>query len=146
MVIGIIGESCTGKSTLAKALASRINAEVISGKDYIRMSKNESEAASLFRQKLAKAVHGNSIIYVITEKDQLAFLPDQSVRIVITADLETIQERFAQRMHGNLPAPVKMMLERKHGCFDHEPCDLHLKSETLDIDQECNQILSLLGQ
>ena len=33
MVIGIIGENCTGKSTLANALKESVSAEIVTGKD-----------------------------------------------------------------------------------------------------------------
>ena len=52
MVIGIIGENCSGKSTLAEKIGSRFNAEIITGKDYLRMAKSQSEAEALFRAKL----------------------------------------------------------------------------------------------
>ena len=56
MVVGIFGESCTGKSTLAQLLKNRLNAEVYTGKDYLRFSKNENMAKKLFRKELEKAV------------------------------------------------------------------------------------------
>ena len=59
MVIGIIGENCSGKSTLAEAIQKDIHAEIVTGKDYLRMAKSESEAAALFRKKLADTVWGN---------------------------------------------------------------------------------------
>ena len=65
MVIAIFGESCTGKSTLAQVLATRVPCEVISGKDYLRLAKNENVAAALFRKKLQSALTGENIIYVI---------------------------------------------------------------------------------
>ena len=55
MIIGIIGENCTGKSTLAEALKQAFGAEVYSGKDYLRLAKSEGEAAALFREKLRQA-------------------------------------------------------------------------------------------
>ena len=61
-------------------------------------------------------------------------------RSLVTADLEVIQARFAQRMHGNLPAPVAMMLEKKHGCFDREPHDIHVISGDTDFDDVCQKI------
>ena len=42
MVIGIIGENCSGKSTLASEIEKAIHAEIMTGKDYIRMAKSES--------------------------------------------------------------------------------------------------------
>ena len=62
MVIGIIGENCSGKSTLAEAIRKDIHAGIVTGKDYLRMAKSESEAAALFRKKLADAVSGANII------------------------------------------------------------------------------------
>ena len=129
MVIGIFGESCTGKSTLAQKIAASFPCEVYTGKDYLRLAKNENIAKVMFQKKLAAAVSGENIIYVISEKEHLSLLPEGAVRILVTADLETIKTRFAQRMRGNLPAPVATMLEKKHGCFDEEPYDIHVISE-----------------
>ena len=55
MLIGIIGENCSGKSTLASSIKKEIGAEVITGKDYLRMAKSESEAVALFKERLKKA-------------------------------------------------------------------------------------------
>ena len=143
MVIAIIGESCTGKSTLAEKLKESFGGEIYTGKDYLRLAKNEGIAQKLFQKKLETAVDGETIIYVISEKEHLSLLPDQAVRILVTADLSDIQERFAQRMHGNLPAPVAMMLERKHGCFDEIDHDIHVISGETEIADVCNQIENL---
>ena len=118
MVIGIIGENCSGKSTLAEKIQETLGGEVITGKDYLRMAKSENEACRLFREKLKSAVSEGNIIYVISEPDHIALLPDSAVRVLVSADLDTIKERFRSRMHGNLPAPVAGMLEKKHGMFD----------------------------
>lgn len=140
MVIGIIGESCTGKSTLADKLKSLLGAEVYTGKDYLRLAKNEAIAKKLFQKKLDDAVSGAHIVYVISEKEHLPLLPDGAFRVLVTADLDVIKERFAQRMRGNLPAPVATMLERKHGCFDAEKCDIHVVSDRDDLDVVCAAI------
>ena len=126
MLIGIIGESCTGKSTLAEKLKVQLNAEVFTGKDYLRLAKNEAIAQKLFTKKLDEAKTGENIIYVISEKEHLALMPEGAVRILMTADLDLILERFAQRMHGTLPPPVKLMLEKKHGIFDVISYDYHI--------------------
>ena len=118
MVYGIIGENCSGKSTLAEEIKKTIGAEIITGKDYLRMSRTESEAVILFRKKLENAVSGENIIYVISEPECLALLPKDAVRVLVSADIDTIKERFKARMHGNLPVPVARMLEKKHGVFD----------------------------
>lgn len=134
MVIAIFGESCTGKSSLAEKITAQIGGEIFTGKDYLRLAKNENIAKMLFRKKLQEAVDGEHMIYVIAEKEHLELIPEGACRILVTADLETIKERFAQRMHGNLPIPVATMLEKKHGCFDREMHDIHVISGETDID------------
>ena len=144
MVIGIFGESCTGKSTLAEKLAASLNCEVFTGKDYLRLAKNENIAKVMFQKKLNAAVNGENIIYVISEKEHLPLLPNGAFRILVTADLELIKSRFAKRMRGNLPASVAAMLEKKHGCFDAEPYDIHVVSGETDLDAVVEQIKSRL--
>ena len=140
MIVGIIGENCSGKSTLAEIIGTELGAEIISGNDYMRMAKSESEARKLFQEKLKDALSGNSIIYVISEPDQLANLPDGAVRILVKADLETIKQRFRIRMHGNLPEPVERMLERKHGMFDKGIYDFCFDSTTDNASELCDAL------
>ena len=140
MVIGIFGESCTGKSTLAEKIANSFPCEVFTGKDYLRLAKNENIAKVMFQKKLTAALTGESIIYVISEKEHLPLLPEGALRILVTADLELIKSRFAERMRGNLPAPVAAMLEKKHGCFDAEQYDIHVVSGETDLDAVVTQI------
>ena len=140
MLISIFGESCTGKSTLADKLAAKYDATIYTGKDYLRLAKNETIARKLFQKKLSEAVNGENIIYVIAEKDHLNLLPEGCTRILVTADLDTIKARFAQRMRGNLPAPVAAMLERSHGMFDAVPHDYHVVSGVTDLDEMIESI------
>ena len=56
MLIGLIGESCTGKTTLANKIKDSLGAEIYSGKDYLRLSKNENDAKKLFVQKSASCI------------------------------------------------------------------------------------------
>lgn len=137
MVIGIIGENCSGKSTLAQKIAETLGGEVMSGKDYLRMAKSESEAKLLFRKKLNSAVSGSNVIYVISELELVQLLPDGAVRVLVSADLDTIKERFRARMHGKLPAPVAAMLEKKHGMFDGGSYDYHYDGVNGDPDALC---------
>lgn len=145
MVIAIFGESCTGKSTLAEKLSVSFPCEIFTGKDYLRLAKNENIAKAMFQKKLKAAVKGENIIYVISEKEHLALLPEGALRILVTADLELIKSRFAQRMHGNLPAPVAAMLEKKHGCFDAQPRDIHVVSGEHDLEEACKMICTRLN-
>ena len=143
MVVGIFGESCTGKSTLADKLKKSMNAKVYTGRDYLRLEKNEAAAKLAFQIKLREALNGENIIYVISEKEHLPLLPDGSIHVLVTADLEVIKARFAERMCGSLPAPVAAMLERKHGCFDMEPHDIHVISEYTNVDDICRRIAAI---
>ena len=140
MVIAIIGESCVGKSTFAEKLREALAAEVYTGKDYLRLAKNETIARKLFEKKLTAAVAGEHLIYVIAEKEHLAFLPAGTVKVLLTADLELILERFSHRMRGNLPAPVKQMLEKKHGCFDQIDYAYHIHN-CVNMDAVCQEII-----
>ncbi len=125
MIIAVIGESCTGKSTLAEKLKADFNATVYTGKDYLRLAKSPAEAENVFKNMLQNSVKGENIIYVIAEKEHLKLLPEGCYKILVTAPLDVIKERFAARMHGNLPAPVAAMLEKNHGMFDNTLCDFH---------------------
>ena len=125
MVIGIIGENCSGKSTLANEIKEALGAEIITGKDYLRMAKTESEALALFKEKLDRAMLGDNVIYVISEPEHIDLLPDGAIKILVSADIDTIRERFKARMRGNLPAPVAQMLEKKHVMFDSGSYDYH---------------------
>ena len=140
MVIALFGDSCTGKSTIAAALAPSLSAEVFSGKDYLKLAKSESMAAALFQKKLRGE---ETILYVISEKDQLALLPEGCVRV---AGLAAIKERFAARMHGNLPAPVAAMLERKYGRFETEVHDLRVDTDAVSAEEAANEIRLLLNR
>ena len=145
MVIGIIGENCTGKSTPAEKLKREFGGRIVTGKDYLRLAKSESEARLLFKKQLADALGGENLIYVISEKEHIALLPAGAVRILVTADLDTIKERFRARMHGNLPAPVEKMLTLKHGSFDGEECDFRYDGAVGDFDALLTGLKALWG-
>ena len=140
MLIAIFGESCTGKSTLANALAQKLDAEIYTGKDFLRLAKSENIARLLFQKKLNAAVTGENIIYVIAEKEHLAPLPEGAIRVLTTADLELIKARFTERMRGKLPEPVAAMLERKHGCFNEVTHDIHVVAGKTDLNSVIKQI------
>ena len=133
MLIAIIGESCVGKSSLANLLKEKTKAIVYTGKDFLRLEKNESMARKRFCEILQSAVCGENVIYVISEKEHLNLLPEKAKRIVVTASIDVIKSRFAKRMGGVLPSAVEKMLENRHGVFDNLPCDLRVNGESIDI-------------
>lgn len=126
MLVAIIGENCVGKSTLAQKINEKLNAKIYSGKDYLRLEKNPAMAEKSFKELLKSAVCGENLIYLITEKEHLQLLPEGAFKIVLTADISVIKQRFKERMRGNLPLPVEKMLETKHGIYDDLQCDLKL--------------------
>ena len=142
MVICLFGENCTGKSSIANELKTRLNAELVSGKDYLRLAKNETDAKAVFSAQLADRMTSGNLVYVVSEPEQLALLPAGCLRVLVTAELPVIKQRFAARMGGRLPAPVAAMLERKHGLFDPIPHDLHIHTADTTAAEAAGKILA----
>lgn len=140
MVIGIFGEPCVGKTTLAEELRKRLGGEIWEDQDYRRMARYEAVAKKVFKKKLEAAVNGGNIVYVISEEENLALLPEKSIRVLMTAQLSTILARVAARHHGKLPEKLRGTLVRNHGCFDETPHHIHVVSETMDLNAICNEI------
>jgi adenylate kinase family enzyme len=143
-----MGQSCTGKSTLADQMKTKFGAEVYSGKDYMRMAKNENEAWKIFYKLLENASIDKSpenvLIYVITEKEHLNKLSSlEGVKTVkFTASLEIIKERFTQRMRGNLPIPVEKKLEIQYKEWEMEKGDLVIDtSQNIDVDEQIESLI-----
>jgi len=134
MLIAIIGENCTGKSTLANKISQKFGATIYSGKDYLRLEKNPFVALERFNIHLKSAVNDDNIIYIITEEEHLQLLPEGTFKIVLVAKLETIKSRFKERLRGILPLPVEKMLEVKHRIYDNLDCNLKL-DENYDIEE-----------
>ena len=142
MVIGIIGESCTGKSSVAEELAKRLDAKVFTGKEYMKLAKSEAEAKKTFAELLcANEVSAEHYIYVISETEHIAFLPPKAFRILMTAERDVIKERFAERTNGVLPPPVAAMLESKHGMFDGIEHGLKIENTDKSISEICDSIV-----
>ena len=142
MVICLFGENCTGKSSIANDLKTRLNAELVTGKDYLRLAKNETDAKAAFSAQLADRMTSGNLVYVVSEPEQLALLPAGCLRVLVTAELPVIKQRFAARMGGRLPAPVESMLERKHGLFDPIPHDLHIHTADNTATEAAGKILA----
>jgi len=120
MLYIFMGPSCSGKSSTASELKKITDVQIYSGKDYLRMDKNENKAWKLFEEKLKEAcnnkdLNSKSIIYVITEKKDILKLKfiDEAITINFTADAEIIKSRFAKRMNGVLPKPVENMIDKQ---------------------------------
>ena len=100
----------------------------------------------MFQKKLLIAINKGNIINVISEKEHLSLLPNEALRILVTADIDLIKSRFAQRMRGNLPAPVAAMLEKRQGFFDDQPHDIHIISGETDLNEVCCRIARYLSK
>ena len=145
-----MGQSCTGKSTAADKLKEQMNVEIYSGKDYLRMAKNESEAWKLFYDKLEKAASNKdkskeSIIYVITEIELLNRVKaiEDAYMIKFNAPLEIIKTRFADRMNGRLPQPVEKMIEKQYLEWESVTGDLNIDTSDNDMEEIIDFILAL---
>lgn len=146
MLIALIGESCTGKSTLAAEIKKALGADVYSGKDYLRFAKSETDAKAAFAARLCERAAGKNehAVYVISEPEHLALLPQDCLRVLVTASLETIKTRFAARMGGRLPPPVEAMLTKKHGQFDAVPHEFAVDSDAEPAAEAAARILTRL--
>ena len=143
MVIVIFGESCTGKSSIADMIAGTLDAQIYTGKDYLKLAKGEAEAKQRFVDLLLNNQIGKSvIIYIISEKEHLNLVPSKAIRIYLKAGLEKVKERFSQRMHGHMPASVAMMLEKKHGMFEDEERDMEFITDEGDIEYIGSEIIN----
>ena len=149
MLYIFMGQSCTGKSTIANKVKELTGAEIFTGKDYLRMAKNEKEAWGLFHEMMSNAASNEgetneAIIYVITEKAQLDRIIDikDSFKVKFNTPLDTIKLRFAKRMNGNLPQPVEKMLEKQYEEWKFIDGDVNVdSSEENDIEKIVNLIL-----
>lgn len=83
MLYVFIGPSCTGKSYMAEQIEKVHKFEIVTGKDYQRLAKNENIAWKLLMKKMKEA------------EEALVF------------------ERFSSRMGRELPPPVEQMLKKQ---------------------------------
>lgn len=123
MVIVMMGSNCTGKTSMTKELMKYFDVEAYSGKDYLRLAKNENIAWKLFYKKLQESQDEKAsesiIIYELAEKKDLAQLEGLDYKKVkMTAELDVIKKRFKERVGGQLPPPLAKMLEAKASQWD----------------------------
>ncbi|NLJ40759.1 MAG: hypothetical protein GX352_04005 [Clostridiales bacterium] len=148
MLYIFMGQSCTGKSTMANKVKEIIGAKIYAGKDYLRMAKGEKEAWELFYRKLTDAASNRdslekSIIYLIAEKEQLDRIINikGSYKVRFTATIEVIKSRFAQRMHGRLPEPVEKMLDRQYEEWKNVKGDVEIDTT---VERDVEKLINLI--
>ena len=88
---------------------------------------------------------GISIIYIISEIEHLGLLAENAFRVLVTADVDSIKQRFAKRLNGSLPAPISAMIEKKHGIFDDQKYDVLLNTDLLEPAEAVKIIVSHLN-
>jgi adenylate kinase family enzyme len=149
MIISIIGESCTGKLTLASKLKEiyGLDTLVFSGNDYLRLARNAAEAANKYKSILKSNIDTKLVIIVmVAEMQQLEFIPTQAFNILMIEELDVIKARFRNRLNCDLPQPVSLMLERKHHMFDNVACNLLINHGDKSIDEVLEEINSYFGK
>ena len=141
MLIAIFGESCTGKSTLAEKIADSLSCEIITGKDYLRLAKNENIAKMLFQKKLQAAVTGEKCGQIAAHAlskpglDQFQVCSNQDPQ----CPLRQQRQMFLFRDYIN--DVLAVMLEKKHGCFDDVPHDFYVVSGETDLDLIVEEVM-----
>ena len=147
MVICLMGESCTGKSTAADKIKKETGAKIFTGKDYLKLAKSEAEAKKAFRSLLESQVSKTEVvIFVVSELEDLSLVPENALKILFTADISVIKERFKERMRGNLVPPVEKMLERKAGLFSEVQHDLVIESDKISKEEMNDKLKSFLSE
>jgi len=144
-----MGESCTGKSTIATKVSELMNIKMYTGKEFLKLSKNQDEAWRIFSDKMSRASAHDSLsesfIYVITERDMLSKLQKfECKKIKFEADLDIIKSRFAERMNNRLPKPIEAMLERKNKEWMDVSSDLTINTtKEGNINENIDKIIAL---
>jgi cytidylate kinase len=139
MVIALFGASCTGKTSVAEILASKLGARVFNGKEYLKLAKNNIEAGKAFKKVLNDSPE--NIIYVISDLEDYQFVPDSAYKVRFSASLETMKNRFAKRINSPVSDPIVKMLEKKSELWQQKACDLSVDSDEEDAERISNMIL-----
>ena len=151
MLFIFMGESCTGKSTIATKVSELKNIKVYTGNEFLKLSKNQDDAWKIFSDKMNRASAqdslSESIIYVITERDMLSKLQKfECKKIKFEANLDIIKSRFAERMNNRLPKPIEAMLKRKHKEWLDVSGDLTINTtKDGNINENIDKIIALFS-
>ena len=144
MVLFLFGPSCAGKSTIARMLSEKLEAELWVGKDYLRLARNEQSAWDLFKVKIEQALKSDlhkhkTLIFVandVTQENLEFFDRAEIIKIKFIADLEILKSRFSARLKKDLPDPIIHMLNGQLLKFRFKQCNLEFDttdSETTEI-------------
>jgi chloramphenicol 3-O-phosphotransferase len=151
MLYVFFGPPCSGKSSIAESLKSRIDAEIWTGKDYLRLAKNEQIARKKFITLMAKAssnpsFKNDSLIFVLSDSpEQFPELETLEHKRLIgfSAELNVLKTRFSVRTSGHLPDPVAKMLEKSKQKLDSIECDLRVDTSDSNPTEFVDKILAV---
>ncbi len=152
MLLIFFGPSCSGKSSVADIIANRSGAAVYTGKDYLRLAKNEQEAWKKFTSLLVKAANvrslgPESVIHVITEAALLQkndHLTGNILKVKFTAHPDRLKQRFAERIKRELPQPLAQMIDRQADSFRDVEADLLFDTSEGSAEETAGEIIAFL--
>jgi len=135
MVLVFMGPYCTGKSSVAELIREKTDIQIVTGKDYLRLSSNEDDAWRLFLDRIKsvtdeKLNSEKSIIYILDDAEKVSdFVDTEGIRLVkFSATLDAIKHRYEARMQGELPGVVVKMLNKQKDSWDQVLCDVDIDS------------------
>ncbi len=130
-----MGPNCTGKSSVAELIREKTNIQIVTGKDYLRLSNDEEEAWKLFLRNINVAIgeklnSEKSIIYILDDADKVIDLSTvKGLKMVkFNASVDAIKKRYETRMQGELPGVVVKMLRLQKSSWDAVPCKINIDS------------------
>jgi len=152
MFIMFIGPSCSGKSSTAKVIQQKHGLQIYTGKDYLKLAKNETEAWKKFTEiclsaKGKEQIDSHSVIYVVSETEKFADLvKDSSFTVHFDAAQETLEKRFAPRTGGFVPPPIKKMIEKQKNSWLAVDADLHIDTTENSTDYSAEKVLQKIAE
>jgi cytidylate kinase len=125
-----MGPCCTGKSSVAELIGDKSNIQIVTGKDYLRLSCDETEAWSLFLKQIKSvaASRAETLIYLLDDAGKVQDLMNiEGVNLVkFSASLEVIRHRYENRLQGKLPGVAVKMLDTQKKMWDRVNCPLSI--------------------
>ena len=149
MLYLFVGPSCSGKSTAANYLKDGLKARIYSGKDYIRLAKNEPDAWIFFKAKLQEATDGDTnIIYILTEVErfQEVVLIGEMKVFNFRADLSILKQRFSKRTGGVVPLPLENMLKNQVASWENITVQYDIDTGTLSVEEVREKLHEIFQQ
>ena len=155
MLLLFFGPSCSGKSSVAQIISDKTNAKIWTGKNYLRLAKNEREARKIFKGKLEDASKAyelteDSMVYIINDANKVKShicRCQHLIKVKFTANLETLKQRFAARIKAPaLPPPMVNMLELQTQKIIKHECDMEFDTSNFDPGKIAETIIKFVAE